>query len=66
MSVRHFGIIQAKIYPRKKQVVLTIKRGPGKVTGATVERLADWALSGVQDLERQGYEIDSSRLDKIK
>ena len=66
MSIRNFGIIKATIHPRKKQVVLSIKRGPGKVSGPTVERLEAWALSGVQDLERQGYEIDSSRLDKIK
>ena len=66
MQTRHFGIVRAKIHPRKKQVVLSIKRGPGKVSGPTVERLEAWALSGVQDLERLGYEIDSSRLDRIK
>ena len=66
MQTRHFGIVRAKIHPRKKQVVLSIKRGPGKVSGPTVERLEAWARSGVKDLERLGYTIDASRLDKVK
>ena len=60
MSVRHFGIIQAKIYPQSKRVVLTAKRGPGRIPDSQAAKIAQWALSGVQDLKRKGYQIDTS------
>ena len=60
MSVRNFGIIQAKVDDQKKRVVLTIRRGPGRLPDSTIPRVLDWALAGLQDLARDGYEIDKS------
>ena len=60
MNIRNFGMIKATIYPRKKQVVLNCKRGPGRVPDSQAAKVAAWAVAGVQDLEAQGYKIDTS------
>ena len=59
-NIRNFGMVKATIYPRKKQVVLSCKRGPGRVPDSQAAKIAQWAVAGVQDLKREGYQIDTS------
>ena len=66
MSVRNFGIIQAKVDDQKKRVVLTARRGPGKLPDGTVRKLVDWAVNGCRDLEKKGYRIDISGIDNLE
>ena len=65
MTVRHFGIIHAKIDPQARRVVLSIKRGPGKLPDSTIPRVLDWALAGCADLVRDGYEIDKGGVESF-
>ena len=64
MPTRYFGILKATINHKAKTVKFSISRGPEKVSDATIERLKGWALGGVRDLERAGYQIDAGRLER--
>ena len=63
MNIRNYGIIKAEINHGERRVVLSCKRGPGRVSDSTFKRLAAWAVKGCKDLERLGYEIDGSELE---